>query len=103
MGKRQLSGTQLKTIRKDELEMEEGYFFCGDLLGFSKIVANLESNLLQDKINEWIALVEETAEKHSINFKLISDTVFASVKNPKDLTKLVAFVRDLWLRCKNER
>lgn len=75
--------------------MEEGYFFCGDLLGFSKIVANLESNLLQDKINEWIALVEETAEKHSINFKLISDTVFASVKNPKDLTKLVAFVRDL--------
>jgi hypothetical protein len=77
--------------------MELGYFFCGDLLGFSNIVKNLNSHDLEARVAEWVALVEVTAKNHAIEkIQLISDTVFAAVgKDKNDLKKLINFARDL--------
>jgi len=77
--------------------MSFGYFFCGDILGFSNIIRNLDAKKLENRINEWLALVKETAKNNHIEkFQLISDTVFAAVNDSEsDLKKLVGFVRDL--------
>lgn len=77
--------------------MELGYFFCGDLLGFSKIISNLGEIELNKRINAWVSLVEKSAKDNNITkYQLISDTVFAMVGSTKDEFKdLVGFARDL--------
>lgn len=81
--------------------MQTGYFFCGDLLGFSKIVTNLSSIELDNKMQEWVSLVKDIAIKNGIvKIQLISDTIFAAVHDDKnELIKLVNFARDILNEC----
>ncbi|MCY3705428.1 MAG: hypothetical protein OXH08_07990 [Gammaproteobacteria bacterium] len=71
------------------------YFLTCDILGFSKMVSNLDSNTLQQRIRVWIDLVE--AARHSSGVEevqFISDTVFAREENSGDgLMRLLAFAR----------
>ncbi len=76
--------------------MEDGYFFCGDVLGFKEIVMNLDSETLNKRINEWILLIEEVAKNNNIEkYQLISDSIFAALDSNEDPTKLIKFARDL--------
>lgn len=77
--------------------MESGYFFCGDLLGFSSIVKSLTPDVLDKRILDWTSLVKEAATTHNISkYQLLSDTVFAAVSNSQnDLSNLINFARHL--------
>lgn len=77
--------------------MKNGYFYCGDLLGFSEICTNLTHKQLSVKIDQWVALVEKCAKKHHISkFQLISDTVYAATENnASGLKNLTEFSREL--------
>jgi len=73
--------------------MENGYFFCGDILGFSNIVESLHQNTLEKKIANWSTLVKDSAETSGVNrFQLVSDTVFATSSK---LETLILFARQL--------
>lgn len=69
------------------------YCFVGDLLGFSKLIMNLEPSRQNVRIQQWIDLVRDAANEAEIpNYQLVSDTVFASVPpNEQGLRKLIKF------------
>lgn len=73
--------------------METGYFFLCDILGFSRIVENLDKESLDAQIETWVSLVHEASEKNQITrYQLLSDTLFASAGQQKDdLIKLIRF------------
>ena len=75
----------------------EGYFLVADILGFGAIVKNTNREELDKKIEEWINLVQDTANKHDIKqLQLISDTVFVSTDSSLEgLRKIALFSRDL--------
>src|SRR5216117_3259948 len=77
--------------------VESGYFFVGDLLGFSRIIENSTGAELDQRVQAWIDLVEEAATAASINnLQLISDTVFAATGPEVDgLDRLIRFSRCL--------
>ena len=75
----------------NRMYMQQGYFFIGDLLGFGKIIENRSSDELAKRIEEWLQLVKDGAEKYNIKkLQLISDTVFvatdSSAEGLKQLT-----------------
>lgn len=79
----------------------KGYFLSVDILGFSKIIQNIDSKELQNRIEEWISAVKEECEKHSIDrYQLISDTLFVGKsEKAEDLKKLVKFSSSLLTKC----
>lgn len=77
--------------------MEIGYFFCGDIMGFSKLIENLSNSSLNSIINDWISLIYQAADECNISrIQLLSDTVYAAANDSKEeLSKLIAFSRIL--------
>ena len=53
--------------------MNTGYFFCADILGFKRIINSLTSEVLQEKINDWVSLITKIAGQSDITkYQLIS-------------------------------
>ncbi len=79
----------------------EGYLLCCDILGFSKIIENLEEKGILERIEEWIEIIEKLAKTYDIsNYSLLSDTLFVSVDDTTEsLNKLVDFSRTLLNTC----
>lgn len=77
--------------------METGYFFIGDLLGFSRIVENSSDAELSSRLDGWFDLVQEAVRISGIKrFQLLSDTVFAaSDSSEAGLRQIVALSRHL--------
>jgi len=77
--------------------MQQGYFFIGDLLGFGKIIENTNSEELTKRINQWLQLVKNGAQKCGIkNLQLISDTVFAATDSSVEgINKILNFAQYL--------
>lgn len=58
----------------------ENYLLVADVLGFSKMVSNSSDEILPERIDTWIRLVEEVSCETKIEkIQLISDTIFAKV------------------------
>jgi hypothetical protein len=76
---------------------DTGYFLIADVLGFGRIVRNSPDAILDDRIRDWVNLVESIAAKSGLDrFQLISDTLFMSVPSTTDeLVKLLDFSRQL--------
>ena len=81
------------TLAKIQKMAESGYFFIGDLLGFSRMVENLAPRELATRVDEWVQLIQSSAEQAGITrFQMISDTVFASAEPTADgLNRLLMF------------
>lgn len=74
-----------------------GFFLMADLLGFGRIITNLDGPNRDRRIDGWLELVGKGAEAHGIdNVQLISDTVFAAAPEG-DVTseRLVRFAQHL--------
>lgn len=76
---------------------ESGYFFIGDLLGFSRIIANLTPESAEERVQAWVSLVEEAARAAGVDrIQLISDTVFAATDGTEaGLAALIQFSKAL--------
>lgn len=74
-----------------------GYFLMADVLGFSKIVQNLPDDVLADRVEGWVQLVERNASRIGISsFQLISDTLFVSTESSSaGLSALIEYARCL--------
>jgi len=74
-----------------------GYFFCVDILGFSRIVKNLDQHSLDSKINSWVSLIEKLTAKYKLEtYQLLSDTLLVGVGDTiEDLSNLIQFACDL--------
>ena len=56
----------------------KSYLLVADVLGFSKMVSNSSDEILPERINTWIQLVDEVSRETEIEeFQLVSDTIFA--------------------------
>ncbi len=75
----------------------DGYFLIGDILGFGKIMENLDGQERATRVERWIELVEESSVAAGVErLQLISDTVFAAVEPTSEgLGSLVDFSRRL--------
>jgi hypothetical protein len=71
------------------------YCFVGDLLGFKSLLLNLPPEEQAVRVEEWIRLAEEGAERYRLrHFHLVSDTVFAGGENSKEgLERLMDYSR----------
>ena len=69
------------------------YLLVADVLGFSRIVSNLDRAQLDLKINTWTSLVSKIREETSVkDLQLISDTIFVREDNSEDgLWRLLSF------------
>ena len=69
----------------------------GDVMGFSNIVNNSDSNELTERIEGWVNLVINLAEKHKLErIQLLSDTVFIGTgESSGDLAALIQFSQEL--------
>jgi hypothetical protein len=76
---------------------DTGYFLIADVLGFGRMVHNSPEAALDERIREWVNLVEAAASKFAVDkLQLISDTLFASVPSTiEGLAKLIDFSREL--------
>lgn len=81
--------------------MVEGYLLHLDILGFSEIVKNLDSDALSKKIDIYKGIVSTNVSKYQIkHYKYLSDTLIAYVDVGLDeLTRLIDFSRDLLEEC----
>lgn len=73
-----------------------------DILGFSDIITNIsENDLLIERINEWIEIVEVLSKKHGVSqYQLISDTLFVGIdKEEPSFQNLLRFSKDLLEQC----
>ena len=72
-----------------------GHFLVADVLGFSNLVENLDHRDLDKRLENWINLVETTANLAHLSFiQTVSDTVFAQADDSEDgLTSLLLFSR----------
>jgi hypothetical protein len=77
--------------------MEAGFFFVGDLLGFSRIMENLAVEARDRRVVEWTTLVAEAASAADVaRYQLLSDTVFAAAGGEQgELSRLVRFAQRL--------
>ena len=77
------------------------YFMVADVLGFSNIIKNLPSAEQNDRVNNWIQIVESVkAEVEVEKTQLISDTLFAMEEDSeKGLGRMLKFARLLTDRC----
>lgn len=67
-----------------------------DILGFSSLIENLEERELDNRIKEWVELIKGLTAKFSLeSFNLLSDTLFVKFPEPYDLTKVIAFSKEL--------
>lgn len=76
--------------------METNIIFCADLLGFSRINYSLQHVQLNERIDIWLSLISSSANKFNIDYRIVSDTVFAKV--PEDYQRfcsLIDFARQL--------
>jgi hypothetical protein len=76
---------------------ESGYFFVADLLGFSAMIINLQKTAMDERMCQWVSLVESARTRCAVQrCQLFSDTVFSSAPSSEDgLKSLVAFAREL--------
>jgi hypothetical protein len=74
---------------------ESGYFFLGDLLGFSKLITNLGPEAADERVHSWTDLLDEVSRTAGVSrMQLISDTVFAATDATEvGLERLVRFSR----------
>jgi len=70
-----------------------GYFLVADVLGFGRMILNAPEGTLDERIIEWVSLVQISAKAANIeSFQLISDTVFASAPpSAEGLNSLIQF------------
>ncbi len=73
------------------------YILIADILGFSNIVKNLDSNALDLRVKQWIEFVEDGCKRFEISrFQLLSDTlVVAADANVDGLRSLMLLSRFL--------
>ena len=73
------------------------YLLVADVLGFSKIVSNLQHGELNERIPTWIGLAEDIKTKSRIGkMQLISDTLFVQEEDSREgLERLLRFSRSL--------
>src|SRR5258706_5887148 len=92
-----MCGAQTNNRRHYQYMADTGYFLIADVLGFGRIVRNSPGVALDDRIQEWVNLVESTASKFGIGkLQLISDTLFVSVPSAsEELVKLLDFSKQL--------
>lgn len=71
------------------------YFMVVDILGFSKIITNLNGDEQSQRIADWLELVETTSSEVSVeDTQLISDTLFAKEEDSVDgLARLLRFAK----------
>ncbi|PIR39851.1 MAG: hypothetical protein COV35_00075 [Alphaproteobacteria bacterium CG11_big_fil_rev_8_21_14_0_20_39_49] len=75
----------------------QGYFLVADILGFSDIIKDNNSNNQNPIIEKWVILVNKLTEEHGIKkFQLISDSLLVGIGSEnEDLDNLVSFSRKL--------
>ncbi len=73
------------------------YCYVGDLLGFSKIIGNLDPSDQSERVEQWTALIEDNAQRNCItDYQMISDTVFAGAGNsPEGLENIISFAKGM--------
>ena len=73
------------------------YFLVVDLLGFSSLVSNLDLNELDQRIQNWVDLVEQVKKKNDVtDIQSISDTVFVKEEDSSEgLERLLRLARAL--------
>ena len=80
------------------MKSTRGYFLLLDLLGFSRIVSNLNPQELTQRMGgDWVNLIGRTAaDLHVNDIQLLSDTLFAREHDSNDgLDRLLRFARAL--------
>ena len=77
--------------------MQTGYFFICDVLGFSNIVANSDEDEIGGKVQAWVDLSTEAAQRAGVDsVQLISDTLFASSDSSAEgLRRLISYSQAL--------
>ncbi|MBX9695411.1 MAG: hypothetical protein K2Z81_23705 [Cyanobacteria bacterium] len=77
------------------------YCLVADLMGFRKIIENLDVEQQADRITAWTNLAEKAKTKFSIPYQqLISDTIFASTDDTEDgLSTLIRYAQFLLNEC----
>ncbi len=74
----------------------DGICLMADILGFSHIINKLEDDDLDQRISEWVKLVQELTKTHNIKtFNLLSDTLFVHFPEPFDINTVISFGKDL--------
>ncbi len=73
------------------------YCYVGDLLGFSKIIGNLDPADQSERVDQWTTLIEDSARRNCLtDYQMISDTVFAGADNtPEGLENIINFAKDM--------
>ncbi len=71
------------------------YFMVADILGFSKMIRNLNGDQQAQRITEWTELVRDTGLEAGVKeIQLISDTLFAREEDSVDgLARLLKFAQ----------
>ena len=77
------------------------YFMEADVLGFSNIIKNLPSAEQNERVNNWIQIVESVKTEAKVEkTQLISDTLFIMEENSEQgLGRMLKFARLLMNRC----
>ena len=72
-----------------------GYFLVVDILGFSKVIENLNRDQQAQRITAWVELVQNTGLKAAVkDKKFISDTLFVREEDSVDgLARLLKFAQ----------
>lgn len=73
------------------------YFLCADVLGFSSLVHNLDHPALEERLEDWIKLVNHLKSQTSLTEVLtVSDSLYAMVDDTEeDLERLLRFSQSL--------
>ena len=71
------------------------YFMVADILGFSRMIQNLDDHRQAKRISDWIEVVETTRSQCGVlEIQLISDTLFARETNSVEgLSRLISFAQ----------
>jgi hypothetical protein len=80
------------------LNMDEMYCYVGDLLGFRDMILNLEEEMQEERVEEWIQFVEVARSKYRniTHSHLVSDTIFIGAEaNQNGLGELLHFSKNL--------
>ena len=80
--------------------MKEHYFLAADLLEFSNLVSNLDGEKLDQRIHEWVKLIERIKPGAPAESQLISDTLFYRESGTADgLERMLRFCKTLLEAC----
>ena len=80
----------------DEIFAPYNYFLAVDLLGFSNLVSNLDGEKLDQRIDDWVKLIERIKPGAPAESQLISDTLFYRESGSADgLERMLKFCRTL--------